>query len=418
MNKEAKRHSSFHYAWIVLIAMCVIRSLSAAGINNTGGLFLAPVSETLGVGVGTLSIYFSVSSIATMLFMPIAGNLINKMSTKTLIFIATALQCASFIGMGFMTSVIGFYLLAIPMGIGGAVLVNLVGPVLINRWFKSKTGTALGILMACVGLFGAVIQPLVLNMIKGIGWQQTYMYIGLFIAVVIVIVNLFAIKNKPSDKGLSPYETGSSEQGRSVAASSSGIALKTAVKSKPFYMLVLFMISITAVGAFSQHVATYGDSIGFSSSQMSTILSISMIGSTVGALLIGVISDKIGVYKTTVIILATALLAVGSLAFGKVSIIIMTAGGFLLGLASMGIPVLAPLLTQDFFGGKDYEAIYANVMMGPPLATVLLLPVYGFVFDLTGTYLWVLGIMTAFILIGTLAILLGFKGKKALSQNN
>lgn len=417
MLKNIKFRNKLHYAWIILLAMCIIRSLSAAGINNTGGLFLAPVAQTLNVGVGTLSIYFSVSSIATMLFMPVAGQLINRISTKTLIFLATALQCLSFIGMGFMSSVIGFYVLAIPMGVGGAVLVNLVGPVLINRWFKSKTGTALGILMACVGLFGAFLQPLVLNMINSIGWQQTYMYVGIGIAAVIILVNLFAIKNKPADKGLSPYEDVSAQTQDSTASDVSGVALKKAIKTKSFYLLVLFMVSITAVGAFSQHMATYGNSIGFSSAQMSTMLSISMIGSTVGALLIGVISDKIGVRKATITILLIALVAVVCLALGKLSLVVMTLGGFLLGLASMGIPVLAPLLTRDFFGGKDYEAIYANVMMGPPLATVLLLPVYGFLFDMTGTYLWVLGIMALFIVIGAAAVLRGFKAKSTLSEN-
>ena len=43
--------------------------------------------------------------------------------------------------------------------------------------------------------------------------------------------------------------------------------------------------------------------------------------------------------------------------------------------------VLSPILTIQFFGQADYEQIYAKVSMGAPLASVLLIPVYGFIYD-------------------------------------
>lgn len=413
-KKVTGRHP-LHYAWVILLAMCVVRSLSAAGINNTGGLFLAPVSTDLGVGVGNLSIYFSISSVATMLTLPLAGKLLERFGIRAMIIFSAALQTLSFMSLGLMNSVWGWYIMSIPMGVGGAILVNLAGPLLINRWFKDNSGTALGILMACVGVFGAVIQPVAIRFIAGIGWRNTYFLLGAAFAVIILLVAMLLIRNSPQEKGLQPYAAGKAVKPKAGHTISASIPKARALKSSAFGLLIIFMVAITAFGAFSQHLATYGYSLGYGEAQMSMALSISMLGSTVGAILIGYLSDKLGVFRTTIGILATAAAALACLLFGNAGTVMFTLGGFLLGVAATGIPVLAPLLTRSYFGSGDYESIYAAIMMGPPFATVLLLPLYGFLFDFTGSYLWVLVILGAFLLLGIFCTLWGWRAKNTLA---
>lgn len=412
--KSANRHT-LHYAWVILLAMCVIRSLSAAGISNTGGLFLSPVSTDLGVGVGALSIYFSISSVATMLTLPFAGKLMERFGIRAMILFAAALQTLSFMSLGLMDSVWGWYVMSIPMGVGGAILINLAGPLLVNRWFKNNNGTALGIMMASAGIFGAVIQPLVINTISSLGWRKTYFFLGAGFAFIILLVAVLFIRNSPKEKSLQPYTSDKAVKQTAQSTAVVSISKARALKSLAFGLLLIFMVAITAFGAFSQHLATYGYSLGYGEAQMSTALSISMLGSTVGAILIGYLSDKLGVFRTTIGILVTATAALVCLLFGGGGTVIFTLGGFLLGLAAMGIPVLGPLLTRAYFGGGDYESIYASIMMGPPFATVLLLPLYGFLYDLTGSYLWVLVILGAFLLIGIFCTLWGWRAKNKLT---
>ena len=63
-----------HYAWFVLLGVILIRGFAGGGINMTSGLFLFPVSQEIGVGMGTLSIYFSITSIVMVLWLPFAGK--------------------------------------------------------------------------------------------------------------------------------------------------------------------------------------------------------------------------------------------------------------------------------------------------------------------------------------------------------
>ena len=49
MNKKR-----IHFAWLILLGVILIRGFAGGGINMTSGLFLSPVSEEIGVGIGSL----------------------------------------------------------------------------------------------------------------------------------------------------------------------------------------------------------------------------------------------------------------------------------------------------------------------------------------------------------------------------
>lgn len=120
MGKPASR-CILHYARGILLSMCVMRSLSAAGITNTGGLFLSPVSTGLGVGVENLSIYFSISSVAAMLTLPFAEKLIGRLGIRAIILFAAALQALSFICLRLMNSGRVWNVMFTPIGVGSAI---------------------------------------------------------------------------------------------------------------------------------------------------------------------------------------------------------------------------------------------------------------------------------------------------------
>lgn len=393
-------------AWLILFGLCIIRSLSAAGINNTGGLFLKPVSDDLQVGVGTLSLYFSISSFVTILFMPIAGKIIHRFPIKLIVIVAALLQAGSFALLSLINSVWLWYLLTIPMAIGAALLVNLLGPILIHRWFLQHSGLALGILMASAGLFGAVLQPLVSSFIVEMGWRKSVVVMGVAILLIIVVTALFTIRDaKPQE-----IEPGPSTKKTEVK----GVLFQDAKKSRPFYGLLIFLFTITAFGALQQHLATLGTIYQFSASHISLGLSLGMIGSSIGAIGIGICCDKWGTWSTSKSIIYLALLSILCLILTPFHYYFFLAGCFLQGLAAMGIPVLAPLLTQELFGERDYEILYSNVMIGTPLATIILLPCYGFLYDMMGNYDLVFLLVASLILLGATSLKSAWKHKVAL----
>lgn len=419
-----------HKAWIVFVGIILIRGFAGGGINNTSGQFLEPASKDIGVGVGSLSIYFSITSIVLVLFLPIAGKLIRKYDIRILVIVGAALQALSFAALGFMNNLWMWYILAIPQAIGAVLIVNLLGPILINRWFSKNIGRMLGIQMACVSVFSAFLQPATANIIANFGWRSGYIYLGGATFLVAVFAAIFLIRNKPEDYGLSAYggrEQTLNNKASAVMKDNVGspvpqdntvitkneffIDEKTAVKSLSFYLLLFFMISITGVAVFMQHIPTYGRLIGFTTEQVGIALAFLSIGNAIGSIAIGIIADKIGGFKTCYGIIAIGVLSVIGFIFSSSQLMIFMISTFLYGLTISSIMVLAPILTLAFYGNKDYESIYAKVAMGAPLASIFLIPIYGFVYDFMNNYFPVLIFLIVLLILATICISFAWKNR-------
>jgi len=393
-------------AFLVLAGLICIRGFAGGGVNMTSGLFLTPVSQELGVGVGTLSLYLSVMSVVTVLWLPIAGKLINRYPVRLLAPAAAALQGLSFAAYGLQNHVIGWYLLAIPQAMGTAILVNLLGPVLLNRWFPRNTGAVLGLLMSFVWLFAAVFQPTASWLMEAEGWRLAYVTIGLTAFVVEVTASLLLLRDRPA----ASEETGT-EQASPAKEDAYAVEIpeRTAVHSASFILLLIFMLAMTGTAVFTQHIPTYGGLLGYSLTQVGAAMSLSSIGSALGAVAIGLICDRVGGLRTCLGIIGLWMVGVLGFLFGGSGFAVFAASAFLHGAASSGIAVLAPILTMTFYGKKDYEKIYAKVAMGAPLASILLVPAYGFLYDATDSYFSVLIMLLGFLCAAGLSIQWGWR---------
>ncbi len=414
------KHKYSARAWMVLLGVILIRGFAGGGINLTSGQFLAPVSEDIGVGIGSLSIYFSITSIALVVWLPMAGKLVNKYDVRILAIIAAVLQALSFAAFAFLNNVLGWYILSVPQAMGAAILVNLLGPILINRWFPQNTGFLIGIQMAFVSLFGAIIQPWTSDLIATRGWRTAYFVIGVITFIVVLISSIIFLHNRPDKtttkntyqeeaQGEKGVETEEDAKQKKQQSDDIEIPEGTAIRSISFGMLLTFMIAMTGVAVFSQHIPTYGGLIGYSMAQIGTALSLTSLGSAAGAVAIGYICDKIGGLKTCYGIIVIWIISIIGLLFSPQGFWLFASSSFLHGFAAASIFVLAPILTLIFFGKMDYEKIFSKVSMGAPLASILLIPAYGYIYDATGSYFLVLLSLILLLIIAATCIAVGWK---------
>lgn len=394
--------------WLVLVGTIIVRGF-ATGLNTVSSLFLAPVSKELGTGIGTLSIYYSIISVVQIIWFSYAGRLFNKYDVRWVSAAAVCLQTIAYAALGFMGHVTGWYVLAIPLAMGAGVLVNLLGPILVNRWFDKNTGTILGIQAAFVGLFGAVLQPVTSNMIEVKGWRETYFSMGLSALCVMLLAATFFIRNRPAEILTDKNIPSKKKDARGNS--------KTVPRSAVFYALIIFLFAVTGVAVFVQHIPTYGTLLGYSMASIGMVLSFASIGNAIGSFFIGFLSDRIGGLRTCYLIIGIWLAAVVGFLFGGSHFMIFMSAAFLNGLVAPSVMVTAPILTQIFFGKSDYEKIYAKVSTGVPLASIFLIPIYGFIYDMTGNYLIVLFILMILLLLAGASIAYGWKHKERKSES-
>lgn len=416
MSQNKRR---FHYAWWILIALCIIVGLGKGCLNNSAGLFLSPVSQKLGIGMGNLTLYFSVSAIVTMLFLPIGGKIMGKYDTRLILIVGIILQAGSFALFGMMSSVWGWYILAVPLAIGGVFITVIAGPVIINQWFIKSNGLALGIMSAAGGALGAVSQPLVGKLIARVGWRSSYIFVGIAVIIIVIPVVVLLIKRSPQAKGLLPYGMEDRNQNENKAAGETmqkGVAMSVARKSSAFYALIIFFFLITSIASFSMHVPTYLMNKGFDVTFAGNVMGAYMIGVFIGSLIIGFLSDKIGSKNTALFAMTAGLIAISLLLFSESStgIIIFAVGLF--GVISSSIGTLGPALTSSLFGNKEYSQIYSTATLGLAISSIVALPAYGYVFDFTGSYTPVLYAIIIMLVISIICVIVAYKGKKKLEQ--
>lgn len=425
LYKRRKREMSankkrFHFAWLVLLGLCISVGLAKSGLNSSAGLFLSPVSEDIGVGLGNLTLYLSISSIVTMVFLPIGGRLMAKYDTRILLSVAIILQAGAFALFGMMNSVWGWYILAMPLAIGGVLITVLAGPVLVNQWFKQRSGLALGIITASGGLIGAFTQPLIGNLIATQGWRSAYIIVGVAAIIIIVPTIILFLRKSPQEKGLLPYgaaDNNNVEKKVETDISNTGISFADAKKSLSFLLLILFFFIITSIASFSIHIPTYLVNQGFSVKFTGNVMAALMVGVLLGSIIFGYLIDKIGAKNTTVIAMSIGLVSMILLLFFVESTIAIVVAVGLFGFVTACIGTLAPAITSALFGNKNYSQIYSTVSIGLAVAGIIALPAYGYIFDFTGSYTAVLYIIVIMLIINIVSVLVAFRNKEKMVQN-
>lgn len=410
MHKER-----LHFAWLILIGLCVSVGLGKAALNNSAGLFLSPVSQDLNVGVGSLTIYLSVSSIVTLLFLPFGGKLLSKYSARLVLFFAIIFQAGAFALFGLMNSIWGWYLLAIPLAIGGVFITVIGGPVLIERWFSKGKGLALGILSAIGGLLGVFAQPIIGALISQFGWRNAYFITGLGVLIIVTPIILLLIRNSPKDKNTKAYgDTSTDIDPHKQIQNIEGIAYTTAKKTPAFFLLALFFFIITAISSFTMHVPTYLVNHGQKVSIAGAMMSALMVSVFVGSLVFGYLTDKIGAKKVGLLAMILGLIATILLIAMPDFIVVVAVALFLFGMFTSSIGTIAPAMASSLFGSKDYSQIYSTSSIGLALASIVALPAYGFIYDISGSYTTGLIIIILLFVVNIIAIILAFKNKEKL----
>ena len=420
----AQQKKRIHYAWFVLIAIIIMMGFLRGGVNSGMGLFLSPISQDLGFGIGSLSIMYSVSALVGAVWKPIAGKLLQKYSIRMITGISVCVHALCFAAMGLMHQLWGWYSFVGLMALGAAFTTQLVGPVLINKWFKEKNGTAMGIMMAAVGLFGAILQPTTAAVISKFGWSAGYICLGLVSFVVVLPVVLLLIRDNPEDKGLKAYGAEEAEKkqeasGRQAVDPSMipGITSSRALKTPAFYCVFLFMFFICGIASFASHVPTLAVDSQFTTQVGGNGMSFWMIGTFVGSLLFGMLADKLGAKKSALLAMCFGFVAVLILIFFRQHLAGYYGALVFYGFLASTMGTLGPLIVSSIFGYKDFGTIFGFMVTAINVASMVLVPVYGFVYDATKTYQYVLYMILGFLVACVLCLLIAFKnGEKLKSE--
>lgn len=375
-------------------AAAFLTMMAMALTSSTLSFFLEPICTHLNISRGSFSMIFSLMSVSGALLNPYLGQLAGKKGVRGILLV-TGLWTG---GCMFLLSMVGslwmLYLTGILMGAMSSTCVALCANVIVQQaYFGPQASGILGGVMAGSGVGGMIFSIVIPNCMANFGWQRAMQVMGILWLGLLWLAALLLGKQS----GLSG--------GKGNGAVGIGMTRAEALKSPKLYLQMVLIVIITACCGVQQQLPSLLSTHRYDEAAVSLMISVMTAFLAIGKVAQGLLYGKLGVRKGGVLMLLV--FAAGFLALIWRS---LAWPGLLLLSFGLGIyTTLLPQLTRRVFGSREYAAIWALIATVGNVGTFLANPVWGMVYDMTGSY--TLGLIAAPVLlvVATVAMLLSLK---------
>ncbi len=245
-----------------------------------------------------------------------------------------------------------------------------------SLWFDRRRGIAVAVCASGNYLAGAIWPPIVQHFVQTAGWRVTYLGIGVFSMVTMLLLALLMRQRPPI-----------------VAVVAEG-AVATTASSRPFGLrpntaqAVLCVAGLACCVAMSMpqvHIVAYCGDLGYGVARGAEMLALMLGFGIVSRLVSGWVCDHIGGLRT--LLLGSALQGLALVLFlpfdGLVSLYVISA---LFGLFQGGIVPSYAIIVREHFAPAEAGARVGTVLMFTLLGMALGGWMSGKIFDLTGSY--------------------------------
>lgn len=228
----------------------------------------------------------------------------------------------------------------------------------------------------------------------------------------------FVIKFKPADKGMLPY---GAEEGVAQAANPAkkqdttierGISTQLGWKSGIIFIVFFIGGFMSLATSFTNHLPGLASSLGYASAAIGLLASCNMIGNMVGKLVLGPLSDKIGVKKSVAVGYVVVFVGLALVLLGGGNTFALYLGAAFYGVGFSVATLFLPLIVAEIVGKRDYPKIYSYATSGNAFIGSLGITICGFCFDFTGSYFGALAFIVVALIIAVLLIVAGYVRSK------
>ena len=308
------------------------------------------------------------------LFGYLAGWLIDRHGPRRLLLVGVLMAGGAMIGLGWVSTLAGFYLCYIFNALGYVFGGPLPVQVLLSRWFTKARGKAMGFAYLGIGIGGTVVPGLAYWLTMSFGWQRAMQALGLLM-IAVAWPLAWVVKDAPP--------AFAAQQ----AARPAALPLGNVLRSRSFYLLLLgSMCSIGAVGGTMQNLKLYLTlDQQYGQGEVARILSLVLAGSIIGRLLMGWLADRWPRKHVMLLIYLIVALSI-PLLFLADSWVMLHVFALLFGIGLGGDYMIIPLMAADLFGVQRLGRVMGFVLTADGVAEAVSPMVVAGLRDRLGSY--------------------------------
>ena len=319
----------------------------------------------------------------------IAGRLVDRVGPRRLMLVGIVMAGGALVGLSYVYSLAAFYFFYAFNALGYVCGGPLPNQVLLSRWFDRARGKAMGVAYLGIGLGGALVPVLAFALTQSFGWRGALRILGLIMIAVALPAAYFV------------REPAAAPQNPSTAPLNLG-----AILSRPaFYLLMVgSMASIGAVGGTIQNLALYLSlDRGFPQGTIDTTLSLVLIGSLVGRLVMGWLADRWPKQRVMLLVYTIVALTIPPLFYVRTPEALSLCA-FLFGVGLGGDYMIIPLMAAEMYGVAIMGRVMGIVLTADGVSEALVPMIVAGIRDRTGSYAGGFTLLLTLAAIGAVAV--------------
>jgi sugar phosphate permease len=293
MTNSNPSRARLHYAWIVALVTFVVL-LVTAGIRATPGILIVPLETEFGWSRTAISAAVAINIALFGLIGPFAASVMDRWGVRRVVLAALALLAVS---VALTTGMRSQWQLTLLWGVlvrsGTGVTSLVLAAVIATRWFEERRGLVMGALSAANATGQLVFLPMLAHFVDARGWRAACFIVAGSAVVVFVIVLLF-MRDRPQDVGLQRYGERESSAPAPAPAMSPIAALRFAMQSRAFWILAgtFFICGASTNGLIGTHLIAACHDYGIPQIRSAQLLAVMGIFDIAGTTASGWLTDR------------------------------------------------------------------------------------------------------------------------------
>lgn len=368
------------------VGACLLLLAACGMIASTFSLVAVPLGEAFKPSRMVLMLAMTAMSGTTAALSPLMGNIMDRASMRSLMMAGSLSVVTGFLMLSFAGSFLQVILI---YGVFMAPASLLIGPmaatVLLSRWFVERRGRALGIALAGISLGGFVFPPIVEALLDGQDWRPALRLLALIVAACTIPAALLIV-DSPADRGLEGE--GTSRIGQAFGSGEpSRLSTRAIVSDRTFWLIAaVFAVVMAGMKGMVTNLAPIAIDEGIDTGAAALLISVFAASGFSAKFVFAAVADRMP--PKTLLCMALLGYAAGMtcLIWPELGYGMMATGVALVGFFGGFIVPLQSFLVPRIFG-RNVAGRASGLLNMVVLVTLLASPpVFGLIFDLTGSY--------------------------------
>jgi len=386
---------------LVLSAMAGISLITVPSASL--GLFMAPLEAEFGWSRTEISLGLTIFAVISLPLSPFAGVMVDRFGPRRVAVPGLAVTALIFACFGLTGAALWqWFAIWVVYTLVSLSVRTLVWNAAVSRAFAAGRGLALALVLSGTAIAQSLAPIVSHELIDAFGWRNAFFGLGLGwggMAFVMVLL-FFRIRTRGAQAGASAHQD---------AAPAPGMTAREAFRSPVMWRIALAtFLQSTMVVAVMVHLVPMLVETGLSRTEAAGIAAILGVASITGKLTSGWLVDRFAGRLLPGATFAGPALGYLIILQGHQSPLLIPLGVAILGYCSGGCLQLTTYLTTRYAGLASFGTIFGIVSSLMALASGLGPLLAGAIFDITGSYVLLLGIgIPAALVAGTSLLGLG-----------